>query len=135
MYILIIFVITTSYSPLKNNNMYEYKATLKRLIDGDTMDLVIDIGFKMTTEQRIRLKGINTPETWRQKKDSEEYKKGMEAKNYVEKRLQENSGAFRVRTDKKHGVYGRYIADILLDDSDISLNEELLKNGLAKPWK
>jgi len=115
--------------------MYEYKAILKKLIDGDTMDLIIDLGFKMTTEQRVRLKGIDTPETWRQKKDSNEYKKGIVSKNYVEKRLQDNNGILRVKTDKEPGVYGRYIADVLLEDSDISLNEELLRNGLAKPWK
>ena len=58
--------------------MYEYKAMLTKLVDGDTMDLTIDVGFKMTTAQRVRLKGINTPETWRRKKTSDEYKKGME---------------------------------------------------------
>lgn len=115
--------------------MYEYKARLKKIIDGDTIDLVIDLGFKMTTEQRIRLKGIDTPETWRQKKDSEEYKNGMESKNYVEKRLNENGNIFRIRTDKEPGMYGRYIADILLEDSGLSLNDELLQHGLAKPWK
>ena len=59
------------------NAMYQYRAKLKRVVDGDTIDAIIDLGFKMTTEQRIRLKGINTPEIWRQKKDSQEYKRGM----------------------------------------------------------
>jgi len=115
--------------------MYEYSATLKRLIDGDTMDLIIDLGFKMTTEQRIRLKGIDTPEIWRQKKNSEEYKNGMKAKTYVENRLKENRNIIKIRTEKEPGVYGRYIAEVMLSDSDISLNEELLRKGLAKPWK
>jgi Kyanoviridae endonuclease len=44
--------------------MYEYKATLDRVVDGDTLDLIIDMGFKMTTNQRIRLANINTPETY-----------------------------------------------------------------------
>ena len=57
--------------------MYEYKAKFKRAVDGDTLDLIIDMRFKITTEQRVSLKGIDTPETWR-KKDSEEYKTGME---------------------------------------------------------
>ena len=43
--------------------MYEYKARVHRIIDGDTVDVVIDLGFEMTTRQRIRLYGINTPET------------------------------------------------------------------------
>ena len=115
--------------------MYEYKAILKRVVDGDTMDLVIDMGFKITTVQRVRLKGINTPETWHRKKDSEEYKKGMEAKEYVIRRLAENNNEFIVRTNKHPGVYGRYIADIVLPDSDITLNEELLQKGYAVVWK
>ena len=48
--------------------MYQYKAKIDRIVDGDTMDIVIDLGFKITTNQRIRLKGINTPETYRCKK-------------------------------------------------------------------
>ncbi len=114
--------------------MYKYKATLNRVVDGDTLDLKIDMGFKITTEQRVRLKGIDTPETWKRKKDSEEYKKGMISKEYVEKRLEENSNEMVVRTDKHPGMYGRYIVDIILADSDISLNEELLQKGLAKVW-
>ena len=53
--------------------MYKYKATVGRVVDGDTVDVVIDLGFKITTNQRIRLEGINTPETYSVKKDSEEY--------------------------------------------------------------
>jgi len=115
--------------------MYVYNAKLKRVVDGDTMDLIIDMGFKITTEQRIRLKGIDTPETWRRKKDSDEYKRGMISKEYVVKRLEENDNEMVVRTEKHPGVYGRYIADIILADSDISLNDELLQKGLAKVWK
>jgi micrococcal nuclease len=114
--------------------MYEYKATLIRVIDGDTIDLSVDMGFKMKTEQRIRLAGIDTPEIWRRKHTSEEYKKGMKAKKYVEKRLSENDNILIIRTSKGTGIYGRYIADILLADSDISLNEELLQKGYAEVW-
>lgn len=114
--------------------MYKYSAKLIKVVDGDTIDLSIDLGFKMTTEQRIRLKGIDTPETWRRKKDSEEYKKGLAATNFVIKRLEENNNECTVRTDKDTGVYGRYIADILLPDSEISLNDELIQKGHAKVY-
>ena len=115
--------------------MYKYRAKLIKVVDGDTIDFSIDVGFKMTTEQRIRLKGIDTPETWRRKKDSEEYKQGKIATNFVIKRLEENNNECVVRTDKDTGVYGRYIADILLPDSDISLNDELVQKGYAKVYK
>lgn len=112
--------------------MYEYKATLDRVVDGDTLDLVIDMGFKMTTNQRIRLANINTPETYGQKHDSEEYKAGMLAKEFVVKRLQENGNIVKINTSKLTGKYGRYIGVIWLADSETSLNDELVDKGFAK---
>ncbi len=111
--------------------MFTYKAQVDRVVDGDTMDLVIDLGFKITTFQRIRLRGINTPETYNVKKDSEEYKKGMEAKNYVIARLNENNMEVIVETDKDVGKFGRYIGIIRLADKEQTLNDELVEKGLA----
>jgi len=112
--------------------MYEYKAKLDRVVDGDTMDLTIDVGFKMTTNQRIRLAHIDTPETYRVKKTSEEYKKGVEAKEYVEKRLADNQNKMKINTYKSVGKYGRYIGIIWLEDGNMSLNDELVQKGYAK---
>lgn len=112
--------------------MYEYKAKLDRVIDGDTLDAIIDIGFKMTTNQRIRLAHIDTPEVFRVKRTSEEYKRGVEAKNYVKKRLADNQNKMTIVTYKRPGKYGRYIGVIWLEDSNISLNEELVQKGYAK---
>jgi micrococcal nuclease len=111
--------------------MYEYKATLDRIIDGDTIDLIIDMGFKITTNQRIRLANINTPETYGQKHDSAEYKAGMKAKNYVIKRFADNENIVKIETTKLTGKYGRYIGVIWFGDSDISLNDELVEKGYA----
>lgn len=111
--------------------MYTYRATVDRVVDGDTIDLIIDLGFKITTNQRIRLRGINTPETYNVKKDSEEYKKGMLAKEYVIKRMEENQNQVIVRTEKDVGKYGRYIGIINMEDSEQSLNDELVEKGLA----
>lgn len=111
--------------------MYTYHAHVERVVDGDTMDLVIDLGFKITTNQRIRLRGINTPETYNVKKDSEEYKKGMAAKEYAIRRMEENQNKVLIETEKDVGKYGRYIGIIRLGDSSVSLNDELVQNGLA----
>lgn len=113
--------------------MYEYKGELKRVVDGDTLDVVIDLGYRMTTTQRIRLARVNTPEIFSAKAGTPEHEKGMESKNYVEKRLMDNQNRFRIKTAKRQGKYGRYIGEIFLEDSDISLNEELLQKNLAKP--
>ena len=111
--------------------MYKYKATVERVVDGDTIDVVIDLGFKITTNQRIRLKGINTPETYSVKKDSEEYKKGMKAKQFVLQRIEANNNEVTVETNKDTGKYGRYIGTIWLADNETSLNDELVEKGLA----
>lgn len=117
---------------IKFNVMYKYKAKVTRVVDGDTMDVTIDLGFKITTHQRIRLKGINTPETYSVKKGSEEYIKGMASKQFVIDRIKKNKDEVIVETNKDTGKYGRYIGDIWLADNNISLNVELVENGLAE---
>jgi len=112
--------------------MYQYKAKVVRIVDGDTIDVEIDLGFKITTHQRIRFTGINTPETYNVKKDSEEYAKGLEAKNFVEQRLKANNNEILIETEKYTGKYGRYLGTIFLADNPKSLNDELVEKGLAQ---
>lgn len=112
--------------------MYQYKAKVDRVVDGDTIDLIIDLGFKITTHQRIRLAEINTPETYNVKRDSEEYKKGIKSKEFVEKRLADNNNEVMIETSKLTGKYGRYIGTIWLGDNEVSLNKELVDKGLAE---
>lgn len=112
--------------------MFQYKAEVVRIVDGDTIDVVIDLGFKITTNQRIRFARINTPETYNVKKDSEEYQKGMASKQYVEQRLTTNKNEIKLETEKVTEKYGRYIGTIWLADSTVSLNDELVEKGFAK---
>ncbi len=112
--------------------MYQYKAMVERVVDGDTIDVIIDLGFKITTNQRIRLAGINTPEIYSVKKDSEEYKKGVLASQFVEQRIAANNNQIIIETDKHTGKYGRYLGTIFLADSQQTLNDELVKKGYAE---
>lgn len=112
--------------------MYKYKAKIDRIVDGDTMDIVVDLGFKITTHQRIRLEGINTPETYNVKKNSEEYKKGLAAKEFVISRFESNNFEALIETEKDTGKFGRYIATVWLDDNTTSLNKELVEKGFAE---
>jgi micrococcal nuclease len=110
--------------------MYEYKAELIRVIDGDTLELNIDLGFGIKFKERVRLAGINTPEIFSVKKESDEYKKGMEAKIFVENMLRSKDIVIQTEKDKK-GKYGRYIATIIVG-GDINLNERLVTENLAE---
>lgn len=111
--------------------MYKYKAKIDRVVDGDTFDIVVDLGFKIFTHQRIRLQGINTPETYNVKRESEEYKKGLAAKNFAIQRLESNNYDALIQTEKATGKYGRYIATVWLADNETSLNDELVEKGFA----
>jgi micrococcal nuclease len=110
---------------------YRYRAKLDRVVDGDTIDVLIDLGFYVELRERVRLEGVDTPEIYRVPKDSEEYKKGMEAKEYVERRLNENGNEMIIETEKR-GKWRRWLAKIYLKDSKKTLNEELIEKGLAK---
>ena len=114
--------------------MYTYKIKLDRIIDGDTIDAFIDLGFDISVKKRIRFMGINTPES--RTRDLEEKAKGLAAKDRVKALL---DGCKNI-TLKSHGVgkFGRCLGELHLDIIDgqekltlVSLNELLIKEGHA----
>ena len=108
--------------------MYEYKAKLKRVVDGDTCDAYIDLGFDVSVKKRIRFMGVDTWES--RTRDLEEKKKGLAAKEYTKEMLSKNEGEFTI---KSHGVgkYGRVLGELFIEGEDTSLNELLKDNGHA----
>lgn len=111
--------------------MFQYKAKVLKVVDGDTLDIQIDLGFQVFTIQRIRLRGIDTPETFRRKKYSEEYRKGLAAKEFVIRFLHNTNYDVIVHTGKERGKYGRYIADVFSSPGDVSLCKSLVSAGHA----
>ena len=113
----------------KQISKYEYSAKLIRVVDGDTCDALIDLGFDTWVKKRIRFKGVDTWEC--RTRDLDEKKKGLAAKAYT-KDLLENSdeGKFVL---KSYGVgkYGRVLADLFVKGHDKSVNDLLLENGHA----
>ena len=116
--------------------MYEYKAKLIKVVDGDTVDAMIDCGFSVFRKERIRLKGINAPES--RTRDKEEKKKGLAAKARLQELIKDGKNEFIVKTslDKK-GKYGRLLGELyqsidILTASFPSYNEILLEEGHAK---
>jgi len=107
----------------------EYSAKLVRVVDGDTADAMIDLGFNVWIKNRIRFHGVDAWES--RTRDKEEKVKGLAAKSYV-KNLLENSdeGKFKIVS---HGVgkYGRCLGELFVKGQDTSVNELLKENGHA----
>ena len=108
---------------------YIYRAKLDRVVDGDTVDGMIDLGFNTWVKKRIRFMGVDAWES--RTRNLEEKKKGLAAKAYV-KDLLENSddGKFSIIS---HGVgkYGRVLGELFVKGYDTSVNELLKENGHA----
>jgi micrococcal nuclease len=104
--------------------MYNYNIDVIRVIDGDTIDCFIDLGFNVSIKSRIRLHGINTPET--RTKNIKEKHYGIEAKLKLFKLLEEKEV-----TMVSHGIgkFGRVLGVLYVDD--VNINEILVKEGYA----
>tara|TARA_A100001011_G_scaffold395685_1_gene491437 strand:+ start:2846 stop:3256 length:411 start_codon:yes stop_codon:yes gene_type:complete len=114
---------------MKKLDKFIYNAKLVRVVDGDTCDALIDLGFDTFVKKRIRFIGVDTWES--RTRNLEEKKKGLEAKAYTKKMLEESDkGKF---TLKSHGLgkYGRVLGEIFLKEKEDSLNNLLKQNGHA----
>ena len=106
--------------------MYEYKIKeVVKVVDGDTVDLNIDLGFNLTKKERVRLAGIDTPES--RTRDLKEKELGIEAKEFLERRLSDGEN-LKVKTEKD-GKYGRMLGWIYISETNI--NKEMVQRGYA----
>ena len=110
--------------------MYKYGAKLLRVVDGDTADVMIDLGFDVWIKSRLRFKGVDTWE--KRTKNLEEKAKGMAASEFTKKHMEMNDGKFVIQSYGK-GKYGRILAEIFIDidGEETSLNKLLIENGHA----
>lgn len=111
--------------------MYEYKATVSRIVDADTLDLDIDLGLGVHKKERIRLARVDA---WEVRGD--ERIQGVKAKEFVEDLLHSiNEVTITTMKDKK-GKYGRYIAEVLIphDGKNENLSDLLVEKGHAKEY-
>ena len=110
--------------------MYEYQATVLRVIDGDTIEVDIDLGFSTIIKKRsVRLKGIDTPET--RTRDLVEKKAGLRAKERVEDLCPPGSVITLRTTIDKGDKYGRILGEIYVKGVVQSVNKLLLEEGHA----
>ena len=104
--------------------MYQYEAQVLKVIDGDTLDLFIDLGFKVGFNTRIRMIGIDTPEKW--------FPYGKVVKAYLKQELEGNTIFLDVTKKDK---YGRYLGVVYLNKNDEqSVNDKLIEINMAKAY-
>ena len=104
------------------------------MVDGDTIDVTIDLGFDLMKKERVRIAGVDTPE--KRTRDLEEKALGIDATNWMKDKLE---GAIKgddelvIRTELKGGVgkYGRLLGWLYVGDVDVSLNEQMITEGYA----
>ena len=108
--------------------MYEYKCEVTRVVDGDTVDCVLDLGFSILHKCRVRLYGIDTPES--RTRDLDEKARGKLASKFLQDSI-DNGKDIVLRSELKDskGKYGRVLGSIVVDDLDI--NKAMVANNLA----
>ena len=111
--------------------MYTYKAILDRVVDGDTVDALIDLGFDTHVKKRIRLYGMDAWES--RTRDKEEKVKGLAAKARLIQILDENENEFILVS---HGVgkFGRCLGELFITSDSDSINNQLVLEGHAKKY-
>jgi micrococcal nuclease len=111
--------------------MYEYYVKeVTKVVDGDTIDVILDLGFDILFKSRVRLAGIDTPES--RTRDLAEKKLGLEAKEYLKNSIKSATNVV-IKTEKLNSSekYGRILGWIYLDGSGNSINHEMIEKGYA----
>ena len=111
--------------------MFEYYVKkVSKVVDGDTIDVDIDLGFDISFSSRVRLAGIDTPES--RTTDKIEKALGLESKEYLKKAI-DASKTVVIKTEKMNSSekYGRILGWIFLDGSEVSINQKMINEGYA----
>ena len=124
--------------PPSRKSCYNFRVTkIKKVLDGDTIDVVIDLGFDLAKTERVRIAGVDTPE--KRTRNLEEKALGLDATNWLKEKLNQTikgEDELVVRTELVGGVgkYGRLLGWLYVGDSDVSLNEQMIEEGYAWPY-
>ena len=122
-------------TPPSRKSCYNFRITeINRVVDGDTIDVTIDLGFDLYKKERVRVAGIDTPE--KRTRDLEEKALGIDATNWLKEKLEATIAGddeVSIRTELVGGVgkYGRLLGWLYVGDSDVSLNEQMITEGYA----
>ena len=117
----------------KQVKKYGYSCKLERVVDGDTCDALIDLGFNTWAKRRIRFMGVDCWES--RTRDLEEKKKGLAAKAYVKDLLENSDGGKFALRSYGTGKYGRVLGELFVKGHEKSVNQLLLENGHAYEYE
>ena len=122
-------------APPSRKSCYNFRVIeINRVVDGDTIDVTIDLGFDLYKKERVRVAGVDTPE--KRTRDLEEKELGIEATNWLKKALDgaiagDDDLIIRTELDGGVGKYGRLLGCLYIGDAELSLNELMIEEGYA----
>ena len=122
-------------TPPSRKSCYNFRVIkINRVVDGDTIDVTIDLGFDLYKKERVRVAGVDTPE--KRTRDLEEKALGIDATNWLKKHLDSAIAGEEdlvIRTELLGGVgkYGRLLGWLYIGDAELSLNEKMISEGYA----
>jgi len=122
-------------SPPSRKSCYNFRVIkINRVVDGDTIDVTIDLGFDLYKKERVRVAGVDTPE--KRTRDLEEKALGLDATNWMKEKLDaaikgEDDLVIRTELVGGMGKYGRLLGWLYIGDDELSLNEKMIEEGYA----
>ena len=123
-------------TPPSRKSCYNFRVTeINRVLDGDTIDVTIDLGLDLFKKERVRVAGVDTPE--KRTRDLEEKELGIDATNWLKKKLEDtiagDGDELTIRTELVGGMgkYGRLLGWLYINEETVSLNEQMIEEGYA----
>ena len=122
-------------TPPSRKSCYNFRVIkINRVVDGDTIDVTIDLGFDLYKKERVRVAGVDTPE--KRTRDLEEKALGLDATNWMKEKLDaavkgEDDLVIRTELVGGMGKYGRLLGWLYIGDEELSLNEKMIEEGYA----
>ena len=119
---------------MSTDKLYHYNAKVSRVVDGDTIDVVLDLGFDVSLKARVRFFGIDAPES--RTRDAEEKMRGLESKAYVENWIDGHDDKIIIETSlDERGKFGRILGRVLCPDGECDcLNDDMVEYGYASEY-
>ena len=124
--------------PPSRKSCYNFRVIkINRVVDGDTIDVTIDLGFDLYKKERVRVAGVDTPE--KRTRDLEEKALGIDATNWIKEKLKDaidGDDDLIIRTELVGGTgkYGRLLGWLYIGDGSLSINEQMITEGYAFPY-